>query len=120
MPDWVWRPIALQIETDFTNRRPGNGKRGRTGGRRTSAEMDRVHYLRWSWASHWLANRKQLKPFGYAPTRDGAFEFTSKLLRGTRMRGSVDAIRDSYRLVERARKRGELARYEAAGDDLRL
>ena len=120
LPDWLWRPVACKLETDFANARSGEGKRGRTGGKRAAAVMNRIHYLRWSWARHWLANKKELKAFGYKPTRDGAFEYTSESLRRTRMQGSAEAVRDSYRIVEKARKRGELGLYEAAGDDLRL
>jgi hypothetical protein len=120
LPGWVWRPVACKLETDFATARSGDGKRGRTGGKRASADMNRVHYLRWSLVAHWLANRKELRAFGYKPTRDGAFEYTSKSLRGTIMRGSPETVRDSYRMVEKARKRGELGLYEAAGDDLRL
>ena len=118
LPPWVWRPVAEQIERDFAKRRSGSGKRGRTGGRLASADMDRVHNLRWAWASHWLSNRKELMFLGHKPTRDGAFEYTSKSLLGTRAQGTI-AIKDSYGLVERARKAGKLSRYEAAGDDLR-
>jgi hypothetical protein len=120
LPPWVWRPVAEQIERDFAKRRSGSGKRGRTGGKLSSAVMERIHYLRWAWAHHWLANRKDLEFFGHKPTRDGAFEYTSKSLRGTRAQGSRDAIEDSYKKVERARKSGKLSRFEAAGHDLRV
>jgi hypothetical protein len=119
LPGWVWRPVAHQIESDYAKRRTGNGKRGRTGGRLASADMDRIHYLRWAWASHWLSNRKDLPALGHKPTRDGAFEYTSNSLRGTRAQGTIDAVKGSYKVVERARKSGKLSRFEAAADDIR-
>jgi hypothetical protein len=119
LPDWGWRPIAEHVETDYASRRARGGKRGRTGGRLAADEMDRIHYLRWSWASHWLENRNGLLAYGYATTRAGAFEFTCKMLRGTRARGAPGAIKDSYERVERAKKAGKMLRYEAAGDDIR-
>jgi hypothetical protein len=112
LPPWIWRPVAEQIERDFAKRRSGSGKRGRTGGKLAPAVMDRIDYLRWAWARHWLANRKDLEFFGHKQTRDGAFEYTSKSLRGTRAQGSPGAIEGSYKKVERARKSGKLARFE--------
>jgi hypothetical protein len=119
LPDWVWRRVADHLETGFASKRQGGGSRGRTGGRRAAAEMDFIHYFRWNWARHWLANRKELKHYGHEPTRDGAFAYTSESLQGTRAQGSAGAIRGSHMKVEKARKSGKFARYKSAGDDLR-
>ena len=120
LPDWVWGPVAEQIETNYAKRRGGGGKKGRTGGRLAADEVDRIHYFRWAWASHWLANRTELPALaGLKSTRDGAFEYTAQFLRGHAAQGSVDAIKYSYKLVERAKTSGKLPHYEAAADDTR-
>ena len=86
LPPWVWQPIQAQVEDAYAKGRAG-GPPGKSGGRRAAAEMARIHYLRWSCARHWLANRKCLKHWGYKPTREGVFAFVSDRLRGTRCRG---------------------------------
>ena len=71
LPDWRRRPIACKLETDFANARSGEGKRGRT--RRQACRSRYVPYptiVRWSWARDWLANKKELKAFGYKPARE--------------------------------------------------
>ena len=122
MPYWVWHRMAFEQEASLAGIAFG-GTRGRTGGRFASADMDHIHCLRWSWAKHWLVNRKTLPMFPpkgvYAPTREGAFAYTSYTLRGTKAQGEPGAIENSYKKVERAFKAGGGDRYLAAADDLR-
>ena len=119
LPEWVWH-VQAQLEHDYAKGRAG-GARGRTGGRRAAAEMDRIHYLRWSSVRHWLDkdNRKCLKLGGYKPTREGVFAFVSDRLKCSKAQGSPDAVKDSYKLVETARRAGALDRFAAAADSLR-
>jgi len=136
VPDWARDPGLERLRKTYataaktasgksdkakSGKRGKSGKssgRGRTGGAMAAARMNRIHYLRWALASHWLKNRKELVHFGQKPTRDGAFTLTSEMLEKTVARGAKGAIEDSYYLVEGARRRGGGQEYSAAAESL--
>jgi hypothetical protein len=55
---------------------------------------------RWSWAKHMAAAENPAR-MGLLRHPDGAFTFTSDLLRGTPAQGSAGAIEDSYERVQK-------------------
>jgi hypothetical protein len=105
LPKWTAEAVLEVLKTAL-NTGAKAGKRGQGSPRRAYA-YNVTHHLRWWWASYWLTHRKELQHHGHKPTRDGAFAYTSELLRGTAGRGSADSVKDSYELVRKAIKRGK-------------
>jgi hypothetical protein len=102
LPDWLVPVVNGSLHVAFHE--GGREGRGKKGGHFAQARRMAIEQRRWSWAKHWLNARECLPGWGYKATREGAFEFTSDLLRGTIAQGSPRAIEDSYERIEKSLK----------------
>jgi len=75
--------------------------------------QDDVHFARWDVVREIRDRQEELDAQGYnTKWTDGAvYETASKALRGSTAQGSKDAIRRSYKLVQKALKDGQFQRF---------
>lgn len=77
---------------------------------------DRRAFMRWSWASVYLRNKRLLPGYGHPATRAGAFAYASELLRGSDAQAEPATVENSYDKVQRAIKGGKADIYFAAAN----
>jgi hypothetical protein len=108
-PHWITEALAADHQAQIAGQaRSKRGRQASVGGH----ERDRhKHVLRWHNAKIALACRERLVADGFPPTRDGAFQWVSQLLRGTVASGENDAVERSYKKVEKAIRDGNGARF---------
>lgn len=107
LPGWLNEGIVGLLSDPDSLR----GKRGRLARAKTAAEQNRIHYERWATVDELRDRREELaEVVGYKPTWEAAFQNASEELRGGLGRGTPDAIKASYLLVNRLFKSGKGAR----------
>ncbi len=98
VPEWLDQALSERLQASVSDGPKARGRQAKESG----SERDRhKHYVRWSYARTALARRKDLPLFGYAATKDGAWEFVSDQLRGTAAQGEPPTIERSYHLIRR-------------------
>ena len=103
---WLYEAIVGLLSDPDSLR----GKRGRLARAKTAAEQNSVHYERWATVDELRERREELAEVGYKPTWEAAFQNASEELRGELGRGTPEAIKASYRLVNGLIKSGKGAR----------
>lgn len=100
-PQWV----ATGIASLLTDPDALGGKRGRLARSSTREAQARRHYQRWDAVREALDHRDD----GHQVTWADAYDFASKVLRGTEAAGTAEAMKDSYRQVEKILRQGKAA-----------
>jgi hypothetical protein len=129
MPTWAANAVAEQLERAFAGLPPTAGDRtttrGRSGGIAARMAEDQIHRIRWSMAAVALgtvaggdlqAHKKTRASItGKKGTVDDAFLWVSEMLRGKRAQAEPEAIKKSYKLVEKELAAGNGARFGISG-----